>query len=225
MIRWPFSRSRDDPATRPELPRPYDDEAADRFYNLIFCDDPRLPRREREQLSGPWRVLSGPPPRSSALQTIVAADGADSRARALAAHLLRSRREQPARRCTLAAVIEVALPQGLELLAAYADGAVRYQDAAGRAQVFDVGPSTVQALAREMVAHGEAFACRHEPWTRPRLPPPRNGELRISMLASDGLRFVEGSFAALQSDADIATIIGRATRLLRRLQAPAPEEP
>lgn len=219
MIRWPFSRPRDDQAAAAELPRPYNDEAADRFYNLIFCDDPALPRREREQLSGPWRVLLGPPPRSSALQTIVAADSADSRARALAAHLLRSRREKPSRRCTLGTVVEVALPQGLELLAAYADGAVRYQDAAGRAQVFDVGPREVQALAHEMIAHGEAFSRRREPWTRPRLKPPRSGELRISLLASDGLRFVEGSFAALQSDPDIAAIIGRATRLLRRLQA------
>lgn len=218
MIRWPFSRAPAPPAPQVVRHHPYRDELADRLYNLMFCDDLELARREPEPLSGPWRVLMGAPPRSSALQTIAAAEGADSRARALAASMLRGRGASIVRPCTLGVIVEVALPEGLELLAAYADGVVRYLDASGEAIMFDGAPLSAQALARAMVGHGAAFCERRNAWPGPRLPPPRSGELRITILATDGLHFIEGSFAALQADADIAAIIGRATRLLRKLQ-------
>ncbi len=218
MMRWPFSRAQPAAVPEPVRHRPYQDELADRLYNLLFCDDLELARREPGPLSGPWRLLMGPPPRSSALQTIAAASNADSRARALAASLLRARGASIVRLCTLGVVVEVALPQGLESLAAYADGAVRYIDATGDAAVFDSGPDEARKLAREMVAHGETFAQRREAWLQPRLPPPRGGELRVSVLVTDGPRFVDGSFASLQTDSDVAAIVGRATRLLRRLQ-------
>jgi hypothetical protein len=218
MIRWPFSRARAEATPEPVRHRPYQDELADRLYNLLFCDDLELARREPGPLSGPWRLLMGPPPRSSALQTIAAANNADSRARALAASLLRARGASIVRPCTLGVVVEVALQQGLESLAAYADGAVRYIDATGDAAVFDNGPDEARKLAREMVTYGDAFAQRRDAWLQPRLPPPRSGELRVSVLVTDGTRFVDGSFASLQADADVAAIVGRATRLLRRLQ-------
>ncbi len=218
MMRWPFSRAQPAIAPEPARHRPYQDELADRLYNLLFCDDLELARREPGPLTGPWRLLMGPPPRSSALQTIAAASNADSRARALAASLLRARGASIVLPCTLGVIVEVALPQGLEPLAAYADGAVRYIDATGDAAVFDSGPDETRKLAREMVAHGEAFARHRDVWLQPRLPPPRGGELRISVLVSDGIRFIDGSFASLQADPDVANVVGRATRLLRRLQ-------
>ncbi|MES0874769.1 hypothetical protein [Sinimarinibacterium thermocellulolyticum] len=213
MIRWPFRR-----AVEAACHHPFREATADRFYNLMFCDDLELARREPSPLSGPWRLLMEPSPRSSALRTLATAEHADSRARALAAALLRARGAPVTPASTLGVVVEVALPEGPELLAAYADGAVRHLDAFGRALAFEGAPAAVQALARDIVARGAAFGRRRAIWSGARLPPPRCGDVRVSVLGTDGLRFIEGSFAALQADADIAAIIGGAVRLLRQLQ-------
>ncbi len=218
MIRWPFSaqRSRSEAdALIDEQHRPYAETAANQLYNQLFCDDPRLYLTGTAMFLGPWRLLTAPQPRPSALNAILTSDASDPRAQALAAHLLRSARQTPDIRQTYGVILEVPMREGLDTLAAYADGAVRYIDAYGAAVVFDRGAQHTQSLARTMVRHADHLAGRLTPWTRPRLPPPRVGDVRISVLAADGLRFTEGSFAALQQNEDLSGLIGKAARLLR----------
>lgn len=202
--------------------RPYADDTANRLYNLLFCDDVALFRAHGAAVSGPLRVLVSARPNPASLRTIVDAEGSDSRLRALAAQrLLQKKRRYDGAFCCFGAILEVPMVDGLEVLAVYEDGAVRYLDRGGRATVYDRGPREVRTLAARAVSLADARAMRLPPWTRPRLPPPRAGDVRLSMLCSDGLRFVQGPFATLQKDPDSAALVGSAVRLLRLLGGPA----
>jgi hypothetical protein len=202
--------------------RPYADDTANRLYNLLFCDNAGLLREHGTAVAGPLRVLTAARPSAASLRSIIDAGGADSRMRALAAQRLLQGggRDTGPVRC-FGTILEVPLTGGLEVLAAYADGAVRYLDHSGRATVYDRGPSQVRTLAARAVSLAAARAAQLPPWTRPRLPPPRPGEVRVSMLGSDSLRFVQGPFASLQENMHTAALIGSAVRLLRLLGGPA----
>jgi hypothetical protein len=212
-------RSGDDAAA---FYRPYADDTANRLYNLLFCDNAALFRDHGAAVAGPLRVLASAQPSPASLRTIVDAEGGDSRLRALAAQrLMQKGQGYDGAFCCFGAILEVPMVDGLEVLAAYDDGAVRYLDRNGRATVYDSGPSEVRTLAARAVSLADARAMRLTPWKRPRLPPPRTGDVRLSMLCSDGLRFVQGPFANLQKDPDSAALVGSAVRLLRLLGGPA----
>jgi hypothetical protein len=211
--------------------RPYADDTANHLYNLLFCDDAALFRDHGAAVSGPLRVLASARPSLASLRTIVDAEGSDSRLRALAAQrLLQKKKRYDGAFCCFGAILEVPMNDSLEVLAAYEDGAVRYLDRSGRATVYDRGPGEVRKLAARAVSLADARAMRLPPWKRPRLPPPRTGDVRLSMLCSDGLRFVQGPFANLQKDTDSAALVSSAVRLLRLLgghaaSAAAPSAP
>lgn len=180
--------------------RPYLDDTANRFYNLLFCNT-ALFRDHGAAVAGPLRVLAAARPSPASLRTIVDAEGGDSRLRALAAQrLLQQGQRYDGAFCCFGAILEVPMSDGLEVLAAYDDGAVRHLAADGRAIIYDSGPSEVRKLAAQAVDLADARAARVPPWKRPRLPPPLSGDVRLSMLCSDGLRFVQGPFASLQKD-------------------------
>jgi hypothetical protein len=201
---------------------PYADGTANRLYNLLFCDNAELFRDHSAAAAGALRVLVSKSTSAASLRAIVDAAGADSRLRALAAQrLLQSGQRSGSRFVSFGVLLEVPLPDGLEVLATYADGAVRYLDRSGRATVYDHGPPEVRELAAEAVDHAQARALRLPPWSGARLPPPRVGDVRVSVLGSDGLRFVQGPFASLQKDPDTAALVSSAARLLRRLGGPA----
>ncbi len=200
---------------------PYADDTANHLYNLLFCDNAELFGAQGPAAAGPLRLLAAARPSAASLRAIVDADGADSRVRALAAQrLLQLHHRSNGPHCSFGVLLEVPLSEGLEVLAAYADGAVRYLDGKGRATVYDRGPSQVRTLAACAVRQAQARATRLPLWGRPRLPPPVSGDVRISVLGSDGLRFVQGPFAILQDDVDTAALIRSAVRLLRLLGGP-----
>jgi hypothetical protein len=201
---------------------PYADGTANRLYNLLFCDNVELFRDHSAAAAGALRVLISNRTSAASLRALADADGADSRLRALAAQrLLQSGQASSTAFISFGVLLEVPLPDGLEVLAAYTDGAVRYLDRDGRATVYDHGPPDVRELAAEAVDHAQARALRLPPWNGSRLPPPRVGDVRVSVLGSDGLRFVQGTFASLQKDPDTAALVSSAARLLRRLGGPA----
>lgn len=92
----------------------------------------------------------------------------------------------------LGVVVEVALADGLDLLAAYADHSARYWNHAGSGVVWD-------APDAEM-----------DPWIE-------RGDVRLNLLTPAGLCFGEGPFDALAKDAMGGPLIAAATELMRQL--------
>jgi hypothetical protein len=55
------------------------------------------------------------------------------------------------------------------------------------------------------------------PWDKERLPPPEEGNIRMTFLVSDGLYFGEGPMGAMQQEPLASPLVSAATNLLLRL--------
>lgn len=195
---------------------PYQTPEVNFIYNLLFCDEPSLFAVGEGKTSPAWQATladaNSPPDKVRAL----AEDpNEESRIRALAFNWLRQHKQPVPRGVLLGVVVEVPLEGGLDVLAAYADGSVRYINQSGKLAIFEGGPPQVQAAAKALVASSQAVVDRIGPWDRPRLPPPARGRIRITFLVSDGLYLGEGPFAAMQADPMSGPVVQRATQLLQ----------
>lgn len=114
----------------------------------------------------------------------------------------------------LAVIVEVPLARGLDTLAAFSEGGVRYMNQSGKL-VFIEGVASFRPKVQDLFAAAQPVVSRIGPWTQPRLPPPANGRVRLTLLVSDGLYFGEGPMAEMQRDAMAGPVIQRATELLQ----------
>ena len=196
-------------------PAPYGRSDVDQFYDLLFCDDPSAFAPRPGHPPTPWQaaLFGGDDP--GAVRQLADDPGEESRIRLLACDWLRARRQGVPPRVLLGVVVEVSLERGLDVLAAYADGRVRYINQTGRVAVFEVGPPPIVAKAREVVASAEPAIEQLALSTAPRRPPPTNGAVRITLLASDGRYLGEGPFEQVEREPTAAPIIRHASELLQ----------
>jgi hypothetical protein len=195
------------------LHQPYAEPHLNFLYNLLFCDEPGLFRNPN---TGVWPVLLGESPDKPALQAIAADAANEGRVRVLAFNRLRAAGEQVPAKQLLGVIVEVPLQQGLDVLAAFSEGGVRYFNQSGKTAVFEGSGNPVEGLAKELLAASQTIVDRIGPWDKPRLPPPKAG-VRISFLVSDGLYFGEGPFEALQKDPMAGPVLAKAGQLLQRV--------
>ena len=113
----------------------------------------------------------------------------------------------------LGVVVEVAVPEGHDLLAAYEDGSARYLNYSGAAVVVDARVPAVDAPARELLAIGQALVEAIGPWEGP-LPDLPRGHSRLTMLTPLGPHFGQGPDAALRQDKAAGALLDAATRTL-----------
>jgi hypothetical protein len=196
---------------------PYAQAQLNFLYNLLFCDNVDLLRNAGEPAGvqeEPWLTLLAREPSEAALRRLADGWSDESRVRALAFNRLRAIGAAVAPKILLGVIVEVPVRQGLDVLAAYADGRVRYLNHAGKASIFEGGPVVVETLARELVVAALPLVQRIGAWDRARLPPPRAGRVRITFLVSDGLYFGEGPFEELRADPLGGAVLGKAIELL-----------
>jgi hypothetical protein len=194
---------------------PYKESHANFMYNLLFCDDLTLFKNEEAAKDSTlWAPLLADSPEFSTLEKIAADPNQESRVRILAYNRLRAGGRPVPSKQLLGVIVEVPLQEGLDTLAAYPDGRVRYLNQSGKIAIFEGGPPEIEALAKELVAVSQNLVNAIGPWDEKRLPPPRAGNVRITFLVSDGLYFGEGPFQALQEDALGGPVLAKATQLL-----------
>lgn len=198
---------------------PYADAGINHLYNLLFCDDIELFRGQNGAPQGLWATLFGEPPDIGALRQLAEDGNNEGRVRALAYLRLRNAGESVPPKKLFCVIVEVPLDGGLDVLAAFSDGGVRYLNQTGKASIVEGAGNPVEPLARELMAAGQTVVDRIGPWDRPRLPPPKLGNVRISFVVSDGLYFGEGKFETLQQDAMAGPLLAKATELLQRVVA------
>ncbi|MBL8481678.1 MAG: hypothetical protein JNJ60_05745 [Rhodocyclaceae bacterium] len=198
---------------------PYADLQVNMLYNLLFCDNLDLFRNGSQHGDALWTTLLAGRPDVPALQKIAADAAAEGRVRALACARLRAAGAAVPHKLLLGTIIEVPQQGGLDVLAAFCDGGVRYLNQSGRASIFEGSSHPAAALARELLEVSQAVVEQIGPWDKARLPPPQGEMVRLSFLVSDGLYFGQGPWEVLQRDAKGGPLLGKATQLLQQVVA------
>jgi hypothetical protein len=200
-----------------ELYKPYAESRVNFLYNLLFCDDLSLFKNEESlKGKGPWATLIAEQPDKTALRKIASDEANEGRVRALAYNRLRAAGDNVPPKQLLGVIIEVPLEQGLDVLAAFSEGGVRYINQSGKVAIFEGEGNPVEGLAKELVSVSQPLVNQIGPWDRQRLPPPNAGNVRMTFLVSDGLYFGEGPFADLRQDSMAGPVLAKATQLLQR---------
>lgn len=135
---------------------------------------------------------------------------------------LRAAGETPAQeeeKHLLGVVVEVAMPDGLDLLAAYEDGTARYYNYSGAGIVWDRPDDSLDPAVSALLEAGRTLVTQIGPWEGERPPAPQGSDVRVSLLTPSGLHFGQGSFDALASDQLGGPVIAAATRLMQELIA------
>jgi hypothetical protein len=177
----------------------YPDDAANKLYNLLFADD-----------ADAFEVLSNGDPAE------VADDQrAESRLRVVAYRLLARRGRPPSDAPPLlGTIMEIALDEGLDTLAAFADGSVRYLNHTGSGSIVEA-PGLFASQVEAVLLASKRVVAAIGPWEGDRLPPPPTGHARLTFLVGGQLYFGEGPFEALARDRLAGPVLAAATTLLQ----------
>lgn len=221
-----IGRAADAPADGSGSYKPYAEPHVNFFYNLLFCDDLSLFKNESAaKAEDPWPTLLADEPDLQALRRIADDETAEGRVRALAFNRLRAAGQSVPSKKILGVIVEVRLKNGLDTLAAFAEGGVRYLNQSGKIAIFEGAGHPVEGLAKELVSVSQSLVDQIGPWDQERMPPPKTGNVRMTFLVSDGLYFGEGPFGAIQRDPMGSPVLAKATQLLQRVVEIGTQEP
>jgi len=120
-------------------------------------------------------------------------------------------------RRVMGVVVEVGMPRGLDLLAAFEDHSARYYNFSGSAVVWEHPDARFDRDIDELLTAAVNVVSKIGPWDKPRLGPPQAGVARLNFLTPSGLYFGQGPLQALQQDAVAAPVVGAALHVLEAL--------
>jgi hypothetical protein len=156
---------------------------------------------------------------ATVLQQILAMPDLESRHSLQAWHELRGLGVEPGAeaKTLLGVVVEVALDEGLDLVAAYADHSARYINYSGAAVVWERADRSLDRAIDDLLAAAGVILEQIGPWEGPRPEPPPSGQARLCMLAPGGLFFGQAPLQALMTDSLAGPAMTAATRLMQAL--------
>lgn len=189
---------------------PYGDKAADTIYNLLFCDA----IEDFHKLEPYFPAIFAPAFDEAAVRAVAEDEGVESRVRVLAYRRLQRERASVPKGVVLGVIAEVSLSPGLDTLAAYADGRVRYINQSAKMSIIEDTHSPLRDKALALVAAAQPLVARIGPWHDARRPSPEGDVARLSFLVSDGLYFGEGPMSALAGDPLGGPVVDAAVALL-----------
>jgi hypothetical protein len=118
-------------------------------------------------------------------------------------HFLRQHGQQPppeVAKQLLGVVIEVAMPEGLDLLAAYPDHSARYYNFSGAGVVWEHPDTSLDSAIDQLLEASKQVVAQIGPWEEARPTPPPRGSARLSFLTPSGLHFGQGPMETLARD-------------------------
>lgn len=196
---------------------PYNDDALNKVYNLLFCDDISLYKSESLYGTYPFDVLFSDNPDTAKLEAIAIDQKLETRHQLLAYHLLKAKGTPAKQRVLGGVIIEVAMENGLDVLAAFNDGTARYINYTGKLLIWETQTQESNQLITQLFNDSINVVNRIGPWDGDRRQAPVNGAVRLSFLVSGDLYFGEGPFEVLQRDAMGGPVINSATMLMTYL--------
>jgi len=155
-------------------------------------------------------------------QQVIEHPGLEPRQYAQAWTFLRQNGKTPApdvAKQVLGVVVEVALRDGLDVVAAYPDHSARYYHNSGAGVVWEHPDSSLDRQIEEVVEAAKVAVARIGPWTQARPSPPPRGQARLSFLTPSGLHFGQGKMGALERDQIGGPVLHTATVLMQALAA------
>jgi hypothetical protein len=205
----------------------------DGVRETLFGDLPReeWPREDAPADDFPWsafakarRALAAGDSASAAVawREVLAAPDLESRHYLQAWHFLREAGEQPPddeAKEVLGVVVEVALRQGLDVVAVYADRSVRYFNHAGGGVILEHAEGSLAERVDALLAAARDVVAAIGPWEGERPGPPQRGHARLSFLTPSGLHFGEGPREALEADPLGSAVLRLATEIMIELIA------
>ena len=114
-------------------------------------------------------------------------------------------------------VVEVGMPKGADIVAAYTDGTARYLNFTGAGEFWERPNDSLDAEIKALLEAGQKVANMIGPWDKERPDAPTNGNVRLNMLTPSGLHFGYGGFETLSKDPMGAALIDPATQLMVKL--------
>jgi len=199
---------------------PYADRGCNMVYNLLFCDKLEVFRKSASEVpQGVWATLLAKDPQAAELAAIADDASQESRLRALAYNRLREMQQLVPDKKLLGVVIEVGMEEGLDVLAAYPDGGVRYINHKETISVYEPAPASWMPTVLRLLAASQAVVEQIGPWTLPRVAPPTFGMIRMSFLVSDGLYFGQGVLAVMEKELIAQPVIEASVALLKLVVA------
>ena len=197
---------------------PYKKESLNYIYNLLFCDSVELFKKENiKEKNSPWREIFADKFNAKELQALVDSNTTESRVKILAYNKMRDNKIEVPSKKLYGVIVEVNMPQGLDVLASFADGSARYINYSEKIAVVDGVPNIFEKHIQAVLDASQNIVDKIGVWDKERLAPPAVGNMRFTFLCSDGLYFGEGSMEAIQSDALSQPLFMSAVGLLREL--------
>ena len=197
---------------------PYQNPALNELYALFFCDDLSLYQTKHQNPSvEPWKTLFSDTSTEAELLQIAEDQAAESRVRLLAAHCLKSRALQAPKLALHGVIIEVSMDEGLDVLAAFADGTARYLNFSERAIVWESPTAESNQLIQNLIYQSIEVVNRIGPWDGERLAPPEKGMVRLSFLVSGQLFFGQGPMEVFFKDPMAGPVLHAAQQLMQFL--------
>lgn len=137
-------------------------------------------------------------------------------------HFLRAQGQPPppdVAKQLLGVVVEVALPGGLDLLAAYPDHSARYYNFSGAGIIWERPDGSLDAIIDQLLDAAVENVAQIGLWEEERPGPPPTGSVRLSFLTPSGLHFGQGPMAVLSRDPLGGRVLQVATGLMQALIA------
>jgi hypothetical protein len=97
-------------------------------------------------------------------------------------------------------VVEVGMPEGVDLLAIYADHSARYYNYSGRSIVWESSDESMEEKIDVVLEQSLDLVQHIGPWKDKRRPAPQDSMARLNFLTSHGLHFGEASQSILFKD-------------------------
>jgi hypothetical protein len=155
-------------------------------------------------------------------RSVIEQAGLESRHYLQAWHFLREHGERAPDEIAkqlLGVVVEMGLPEGLDLLAVYSDRSARYYNHAGGGVVLERAEGSLLELMDALLAAAAEVVVQIGPWDGERPGPPARDHARLSFLTPSGLHFGEGPTEALEDDPRAGLVLRGATAVMAELIA------
>jgi len=199
------------------------------FGDVPVLDWPRADSPVRTQ--GPWVLFAAAQAAyqrhdtaaaTASLQQVLALPDLEPRHHLQAWHFLRMLGVQPSpteAKRVLGVVVEVALPEGLDLVAAYPNNSARYYNYSGAGVVWEQDVDLEGGPIQALLAAAQPVAAAIGPWLEARPAAPPTGMVRLNILTPSGLHFGQGDMNVLFQEPLAAPVLARAQALMQALMA------
>ena len=114
-------------------------------------------------------------------------------------------------------VIEVALDDSVDVLAAYEDHTARYINHSGAGVVWEHPNDSLNESIDDLLNAGRRIVDKIGPWEGPRPPSPPAGQARINMLVPLGLHFGQAGYEVLCGDQLAGPVLNAGFKLMQAL--------